>query len=91
MRIPTRAVVTVFEPVSRYGYNITTAMSPAPSRMRYALERVEGGTKLTLSNEFMLPRLMMVLGSLLRRSVQGMFERDVDRLRKVIETGVART
>jgi hypothetical protein len=87
MRIPTRAVVTVFEPASAYGYDITTAMSPTPSRMRYALEPAPEGTKLTLSNEFTLPGFVMPFAPLLRRSVQRMFARDVARLRDVIEAG----
>jgi hypothetical protein len=31
MHIPTTAVVTVYEPPSRYGYDITTKFSPKPS------------------------------------------------------------
>lgn len=86
MRIPTRAAVTVFEPESAFGYDITTAMSPAPSRMRYTLLPETGGTKLTLSNEFGLTAFMMPLAPILRRSVQRMFERDVRRLRDLLES-----
>jgi uncharacterized protein YndB with AHSA1/START domain len=85
MRIPTRAVVTVFEPVSAFGYDITTALSSKPSRMRYVLEPVADGTKLTLSNEATLPRVVLPFAPLLQRSVQRMFDRDVGRLRAAIE------
>ncbi|HET7771604.1 MAG TPA: SRPBCC family protein [Chloroflexota bacterium] len=92
MRIPTRAMVTVFEPAA-FGCGITTAMSPAcaqmrgcaDARMRYALEPTAAGTKLTLSNEFALPVFTAPLAPLLRRSVQFMFDRDVARLRDAIE------
>jgi uncharacterized protein YndB with AHSA1/START domain len=89
MRIPTHAVVTVFEPVSAFGYDIRTSMSSRPSRMRYSLEPVVGGTKLTLSNEATLPRFVLPFAPLLRRSVQRMFDRDVERLREKIEMGPA--
>jgi uncharacterized protein YndB with AHSA1/START domain len=85
MRIPTHAAVTVFEPPSAYGYDIETAMSPTPSRMRYALERIPQGTRLTLSNEFALPAFMLPFAPLLRRNVERMFARDIARLRNVIE------
>jgi uncharacterized protein YndB with AHSA1/START domain len=86
MRFPTHAVVTVFEPVSALGYDITTTLSSKPSRMRYLLEPVAGGTKLTLSNEATLPRFVVAVAPLLQRSVQRMFDRDVVRLRSAIET-----
>jgi uncharacterized protein YndB with AHSA1/START domain len=89
MRIPTHAIVTVFEPVSAFGYDIRTALSSKPSRMRYSLERVAGGTKLTLSNEATLPRFVLLFVPLLRQSVQRMFDRDVERLRERIEAGAA--
>ena len=86
MRIPTHAVVTVFDPNSVFGYDITTSgLSNAPSRMRYSLERVPDGTRLTLSNEARLPRFVLPFTPLLQRSVQRMFDRDVDRLRAAIE------
>lgn len=85
MRIRTRAVVTVFEPPVSYGYDITTAMAATPARMRYGLERVEGGTRLTLSNDATLMPWMRPFVPLLRRSVQGMFDRDVQRLRGTVE------
>ena len=34
MRLRTHAVVTVFDPVSAFGYDITTTLSETPSRMR---------------------------------------------------------
>lgn len=89
MRIPTHAVVTVFEPVSAFGYDITTALSPTPSQMRYALELVANGTRVTLSNEATLPRFILPFAPILERSVQAMFARDVVRLRQTIEAGDA--
>ena len=89
IRLPTRAVVTVFERDAAFGYDITSAFSATPSRMRYALAPVAGGTKVTLANEASLPRVMVPVTPLLRRSVQRMFERDVVRLRTVIEAGVS--
>jgi len=86
MRIPTHGVVTVFEPGSAFGYDLTTAMSPGPALMRYSLEGLTGGTKLTLSDERPLPLFMRPFAPLLRRTVQGMFDRDVRRLRDVIES-----
>lgn len=85
MRIRTRAVVTVFEPTVAYGYDITTGMAAEPSRMRYRLAPAPGGTKLTLSNEATLMPLMRPFIPLLRRSVQAMFDRDVQRLRAAVE------
>jgi uncharacterized protein YndB with AHSA1/START domain len=89
MRIPTTAVVTVYEPQRRYGYDITSPLAPAPSAMRYTIEPVAGGTRLTLSNEASLRRWMKLVEPLLERNVQGMFERDVARLKAVIEADLA--
>jgi hypothetical protein len=89
MRIPTTAVVTGYEPQRRYGYDITSKLAPAPSLMRYALEPVTGGTKLTLSNEAPLRGWMKLVEPLLERNVQAMFERDVARLKVVIEADLA--
>jgi hypothetical protein len=83
MRLPTRAIVTVFDPNSAFGYDISSGLSPA--RMRYRLEPVPQGTQLTLSNEATLPVLARPFEALLQRSVQAMFERDVTRLRAAIE------
>ena len=85
MRIRTHAVVTVFEPVSGFGYDISAALSSKPSRMRYVLERVADGTKLTLTNDAALPRFVLPFAPLLQLSVQRMFDRDVGRLRGVVE------
>jgi uncharacterized protein YndB with AHSA1/START domain len=85
MRIPTTAVVTGYEPPLRYGYDITTKLIPKPSLMRYAVEPVENGTKLTLSNDAPSSRWMKPFEPLLQRNVQGMFERDVARLKALIE------
>jgi uncharacterized protein YndB with AHSA1/START domain len=83
MQFPTRATVTVFEPERRYGYDIASRFGS--SEMRYDLERTREGTKLTLSNEAPLPLLMRPLASILQRNVLGMFKRDVQRLKTVIE------
>lgn len=90
MRLPTHAAVTVFEPPSAFGYDFTSALSSKPSRTRYLLEPVAGGTKLTLSNEATLPRFVLPFGALLQRNVQRMFERDVVRLRDLIEAQESR-
>lgn len=89
MRIPTAAVVTVYEPPRRYGYDITTKLSPKPSLMRYTVEPTGEGTKLTLSNEAPASGWMKPFELLLQRSVQGMFERDVARLKVLIEAELA--
>ncbi len=88
MRIPTKAVVSVWEPVRHYGYDIASRFGP--SAMRYELEPVAAGTRLTLSNEAPLPRFLRPVAPLLQRSVQGMFERDVARLKSVIEAELPR-
>ena len=89
MRIPTTGVVTVYEPPVRYGYDITTKLVPKPSLMRYALEPLAEGTKLTLSNEASVTVWMRPFERLLQRNVQGMFERDVARLKALIEAEIA--
>jgi uncharacterized protein YndB with AHSA1/START domain len=89
MRIPTTAIVTIHEPARRYGYEITSNLASAPSLMRYLLEPVARGTKLTLSNEAPFRGWMKLVEPLLERSVQRMFERDVARLKAVIEAEVA--
>ena len=85
IRFPTQATVTVFEPPVAFGYDITAAMASTPARMRYRLEAADRGTRLTLSNEATLMAPMRPFERLLRRSVQAMFERDVRRLRDVLE------
>jgi len=85
MRIPTTGVVTVYEPPRRYGYDIATKLFPKPSLMRYALEPVAEGTRLTLTNEAPGSVWMTPFEPLLQRNVQGMFERDVARLKALIE------
>ena len=89
MRISTTAVVTVFEPPFRYGYDITTKLFPKPSLMRYAVEPLGEGTKLSLSNEAPGSGWMKPFELLLQRTVQGMFERDVARLKALIEAEMA--
>jgi len=85
MRVPTVATVVVHDPPRRYGYDIVSSMTPDPSRMRYALDSTTDGTRLTLSNEASLRGWMRPFEPLFRRSVQRMFERDVARLKAVIE------
>lgn len=87
MRVPTRAIVTVFEPDRLYGYDFTSRLGS--SQMRYELEPVAGGTRLTLSTEAPLPSAMRPLAPLLRRNVLGMFRRDVQRLKAEIERNLA--
>ncbi len=53
------------------------------------LEPVADGTRLTLSNEGALGGWMKPFQPLLERNVQGMFERDVARLKAVIEADLA--
>jgi uncharacterized protein YndB with AHSA1/START domain len=91
MRVPTTAVVTVFEPPARFGYDLTTKLSPTPSSMRYEVDPVPEGSRLTLSNEAQVPRWIKPFERLLQRNVQRMFERDVERLKAVIEVGVSST
>lgn len=88
MRIPTTAIVTVYEPPSRYGYDISTKLARRPSLMRYRLDPVPGGTRLTLSNEAGLGGRLRPFEPLLERNVRGMFERDVARLKAIIEAEV---
>jgi len=88
MRIPTVAVVTEYERPSVYGYEISSKVSPKPAPMRYVLEPVANGTRLTLSNAAPLSLLMKPFERVLTRSVQGMFERDVARLKERVEAQV---
>jgi len=83
VRFPTRATVTVFEPDRRFGYDLFSRFGS--SAMRYDLERNGDGTKLTLSTEAALPFLMRPFASILEQNVARMFERDVQRLKTVIE------
>lgn len=85
LRIPTTAVVTVFEPPARFGYDITTRLFRKPSLMRYAVEAVAEGSRLTLTNEAPGAGWMKPFEPWLQRNVQGMFERDVARLKAAIE------
>jgi uncharacterized protein YndB with AHSA1/START domain len=85
VRMPTTAVVTVYEPPVRYGYDITTKFSPKPSLMRYVVEPVPEGARVTLTNDTPASVWMKVFEPLLRRNVQSMFERDAARLKDLIE------
>lgn len=89
VRLKTTAVVTIYERPVRYGYDITTKLVAEPSRMRYDLEPVVEGTGLTLSNDAPLSPWLKPFEPWLRRNVQGMFERDVSRLKAAIEAELA--
>ena len=85
LRIPTRAVVSVYEPPLRYGYDITTRLTPKPSLMRYVIEPLADGSRLVLSNEAPAAPWMKLFEARLQRNVQGMFERDIARLKAIVE------
>lgn len=85
MRIPTTGAVTVFEPPRRFGYDATVRGLSAPMRMRYEIEPDDAGSRLTLSSESRLAGPMRLLEGVMRRNVQGMFERDVARLAEAVE------
>jgi uncharacterized protein YndB with AHSA1/START domain len=89
MQFPTQATVTVFDPDRRYGYDISSRFGS--SLMRYDLEPALEGTKLTLSSEAPLPLPMRPLAAIKKRNVLGMFQRDVQRLKAVIEGDLAAT
>lgn len=85
MRIPTSGAVTTFEPPRRLAYEIRSRLTPKPSVMSYKVDTHPDGSELTLSNEAAFSGWMKPLEPLLRRSVQAMFERDVARLKALIE------
>lgn len=85
MRIPTTGAVITFEPPSHLAYEIRSRLTPRPSVMRYDIEPHGEGTMLTLSNDAAFAGWMRPFEPLMRRSVQGMFERDVARLKDVVE------
>lgn len=87
-RIPTTGVVTVFEPPRRFGYDATVRGLPEPMQMRYEIEPEGVGTRLTLSTDSRLAGPMQIFDGLMRRNVQGMFERDVARLALAVEAGL---
>lgn len=63
-------------------------MSPATGTVtpqRYTVEPVAEGVRLTLSNEAPVSGWMKPMEAVLQRSVQRMFERDVARLKAIIE------
>ena len=86
LRVPTTAVVTVYDPPRLYGYDITMRLIPRPSVMRYAVESVAEGTRLMLTSEAKMSAWMKPFERLLQKSVQAMFERDVARLKTIIES-----
>jgi uncharacterized protein YndB with AHSA1/START domain len=88
MRIRTNGAITTFEPPRRLAYEIRSRLTPQPSIMTYEVEPDSRGSKLTLSNQAAFGGWMRPFEPLLRRSVQGMFERDVVRLKGVIEAEV---
>ena len=60
-------------------------LTPEPSITSYDVEPLTRGSKLTLSNEAAFSGWMRPFERLFQRSVQGMFERDVARLKRVVE------
>ena len=89
MRIQTSGEVVIFERPVRFGYTIRSKVSPTPVVMRYEIEPHDEGSRLTLSNQGELSRWLRPFDRLLQQNVQGMFERDVARLKAVIEADLA--
>ncbi|MBI2780297.1 MAG: SRPBCC family protein [Chloroflexi bacterium] len=83
LKVRSSGFVDAWEPDRLYGYTGKTAFGRMT--MRYELDRVPEGTRVTLSNEAPLPLLMRPLIGVFRRNVQGMFDRDVVRLRDRVE------
>lgn len=78
---PHRAPPVLMMLATRRAHSQQTALEAAAD----ALEPVPDGTRLTLSNEAPMRGWMKPFQPLLRRSVQGMFERDLARLKSLIE------
>jgi len=87
--IHTTGEVVLFEPPALLGYTIRSSATPEPAVMRYEIERLRGGSRLTLSNQSKLSGWLRPFEPLLRRQTQDMFERDVERLKQEIEAQVA--
>jgi len=77
--------VTACEPGRVLAYAFTSRFGA--TTMRYELGDAGGSTRLRLSADAPLPWFMRPLARLLARDVQGMFERDLVRLRSVVESG----
>ena len=89
LRIHTNGEVAIFEPPVRFGYTIRSRVNPKPVIMRYEIEPDDGGSRLTLSSHGDLSRWLTPFNRLLQQNVQGMFERDVARLKAAIEADLA--
>jgi len=85
MRVRTSGQVTDCEPGRRLAYEFISRFGA--TSMRYDLEDAAGSTRLRLSADAPLPWFMRPLAPFLAQNVQGMFERDVVRLRSVVESG----
>jgi len=84
LRLRTAGVITAFEPGRVLAYDFTSRFGR--TTMRFDLDDLAGSTKLRLSAIAPLPPLMRPATRFIRRSVQGMFERDVRRLRDLVES-----
>jgi uncharacterized protein YndB with AHSA1/START domain len=85
MRVRTSGQVTDCEPGRLLAYEFTSRFGA--TTMRYSLLDAVGSTRLRLSADAPLPWFMRPFARFLARDVQGMFERDVVRLRSVVESG----
>jgi len=83
LRVRTSGSVTAFDQDRLFGYDFTSRFGS--TAMRYELEAVGDATRLRLSADSPLPALLRPLRGLLMRNVQGMFDRDVVRLRDAVE------
>jgi len=85
LRVRTSGQVTACEPGRLLAYEFTSRFGA--TTMRYELGDAAGSTRLRLSADAPLPWFMRPLARFLARGVRGMFERDVVRLRSVVESG----
>jgi uncharacterized protein YndB with AHSA1/START domain len=83
MRLPTTGSVTVFEPTSRFGYELHSRFGS--TTMLYELADAGKSTRLRLSADAPFPLVMRPLAPILARNVQRMFDRDIVRLRDRVE------
>jgi hypothetical protein len=84
LRVRTTGEVTAYELDRLLEYDFTTRLGR--TTMRFELDDVAGSTKLRLSAISPMPLVMRPMTPFIRRSVQGMFDRDVLRLRDVVES-----
>jgi len=89
MRMRTAGSVTAYTPDRLFGYDFTSRFGS--TAMRYELESRGESTRLRLTADSPLPALMRPVRGLLQRNVQGMFDRDVARLRDAVERRNATT